>query len=74
VEYFPYPDILPPDYYDYYGLPQYPIYGSASFAPSAITVAAGQSYDLYISFTPPTLTSAQILKTPVFSGIIEISS
>jgi subtilisin family serine protease len=44
--YFPYPDILPPDYYDYYGLPQYPIYASVSFTASTITVVAGQSYDL----------------------------
>lgn len=74
AEYFPYPHLLPPPDANLYGQPQYPIYGSASFGVSTVTVPAGQSHEILVTFTPPTLTPAQIRKTPVFSGFIEISS
>jgi hypothetical protein len=74
AEYFPYPDALTPQFANSWGLPQYSIYGSVSFDVSTVTLAAGQSHKLSVTFTPPMLSPAQVHKTPVFSGFISISS
>jgi hypothetical protein len=74
AEYAPYPDALTPQFANLWGLPQYAIYGSASFSDSIVTIPAGQSHEISVTFTPPTLSLAQIHKTPVFSGFISISS
>ena len=74
AEYFPYPDILTPQYGNFYGQPQYPIYGSASFSSQSITIGSGQSASFYATFTPPKLTADQINKTPVISGFVLVSS
>lgn len=74
AEYAPYPDALTPAIANIWGLPQYSIYGSASFSASTVTIPAGQSHEISVTFAPPNLSSAQIHKTPVFSGFISISS
>jgi hypothetical protein len=74
VEYSPYPEALTPRYANIWGLPQYSIYGSASFSASTVTIPAGKTHEISVSFTPPILSPAQVHKTPVFSGFVLISS
>ncbi|KAL2070990.1 hypothetical protein VTL71DRAFT_14016 [Oculimacula yallundae] len=74
AEFLPYPDILESASGNSYGLPQYPIYGSASFDVTTVTIAPGGFYKLAVKFSPPALTPAQIQKVPVFSGFIQIST
>lgn len=74
AEVFPYPDLVDPNYYNTFGQPQYAIYGSASIPQSLITVPGGQSRTFQVTISPPKLSAAQIHKTPLFSGFIEISS
>ncbi|PVH78927.1 subtilisin-like protein [Cadophora sp. DSE1049] len=74
AEFFPYPDILESASGNAYGQPQYPIYGSASFDVTTVTIAAGGFYKLAVKFAPPKLTPSQIQQVPVFSGFIQIST
>ncbi|KAH8596882.1 peptidase S8/S53 domain-containing protein [Bisporella sp. PMI_857] len=74
TEYFPFPDLLQPSDWYFWAFPQYSIYGSASFSSSVFTLFPGQSQTIDVTISPPKLTDAQIHKTPVFSGFIEISS
>jgi hypothetical protein len=74
AEVFPYPDLLDPNSWNGFGQPQYGIYGSASFSQNTILVPGGQSRTFSVVISAPKLTTAQILKTPIFSGIIEITS
>lgn len=74
AEFYPYPDLLEPASGNAYGQPQYPIYGSASFDVTTVTIPAGGSYRFSAKFTPPKLTLDQIHQVPIFSGFIQVST